>query len=286
MFLTRFAKVSLVFGVVFATANTGTAAMIGQYHLDELNGTSVGTTVFDTSPALKNGVTASDNVATPVGPTEGIASVNPIYGTAYGFDAITNLSYVNINPNGAGLTRDSALSYAAWIKPSSTQLGFSTFIGTSGRGYDFRVIADGSGGWNLRLASSNSDSSLAFATSLGSIPSDVWTHVAVTKDASGSTTTSTANVIFYINGVAGTPTTVLRAGATNSGAITNIFVGGGALTTRYFNGGVDEAYIYNEVLDATTIAGLAGVPEPSVIVLVGIGLIGLVGRCPRKLSNI
>src|SRR3954447_26632632 len=98
MFLTRIAKVGLVCGIVFAMANTCCAAMIGQYHLDELNGTAVGTTVFDTSPALKNGLTASDNATTPVGPTEGIASVDPVYGTAYSFDAFTNLSYVNINP--------------------------------------------------------------------------------------------------------------------------------------------------------------------------------------------
>ena len=280
MFLTRIAKVGLAFAIVFAMANTGSAGLIGQYHLDELNGTAVGTTVFDTSPSLKNGITASDGVI-PVGPTEGIASVNPIYGTAYSFDAFTNQSYVDINPVGSGLTRDSALTYAAWIKPSSTQLGFSSFIATTGKGYDFRVITDGSGGWNLRLASANSDASLAFTTSLGSIPSDVWTHVAVTKDASGTAVTDTANVIFYINGVAETPTTVLRAGS-SSGSVARMFVGGGALTTRYFNGGVDEAYIYNEVLSPSAISDLAAVPEPSTIVLVGIGVFGLVGRRLRK----
>jgi hypothetical protein len=79
-----------------------------------------------------------------------------------------------------------------------------------------------------------------------------------------------ANVQFYINGVLAETSTIGRT--SQSGNPARMFIGTGSLTTRYYNGGIDELHIYNEVVDAATIAGLAVVPEPSAIVLVVSGL--------------
>jgi hypothetical protein len=170
------------------------------------------------------------------------------------------LDYVDIDATVAAfnfLTRDGALSYAAWIKPSATQdFQFPTFIGTPGSAFDFRIAQPSSGpGWNLRLQSGNTPTNGTSTTA--TIPSEVWTHVAVTKEAYNATTNPTPAVKFFINGVFAESGTVARAG---SGSTTRrLFLGTGALTTEYYNGGIDEVYVYNEVLDPTTIAGLAGV---------------------------
>jgi hypothetical protein len=198
-----------------------------------------------------------------VGGTEGIASANAaLYGTAFSFNYVAPDfgNYVDIGQNNTTfnfLTRDGALSYAAWIKPSATQdFPLPTFIGTPGSAFDFRIAQPASGpDWNLRLQSGNTAAS-GVATTV-TIPSDVWTHVAVTKEAYNATTNPTPAVKFYVNGVFAESGTVGRAG---SGSTTKrLFIGAGALTTEYYKGGVDEVYVYDEVLDASTIAGLAGV---------------------------
>jgi hypothetical protein len=285
MFLTTIAKVSLAFGIVVALA-TSSAALMGYYPLNELNNPSIATTVADASGGAHDGIVTSDAIPPGTGAVEGIASANTgLYQTAYNFStASTELDYVDINTTFTFLTRDGALSYAAWIKPSATQdFQLPTFIGTPGSAFDFRIAQPASGpGWNLRLQSGNSAAGVA---TTATIPSDVWTHVAVTKEAYNATTNPSPAVNFYINGLLAESGTVGRAGSGTS--TKRLFIATGALATEYYNGGVDEVYVYNEVLDAATIAGLAGVavPEPTAIVLVGIGLIGLFGRHPRKRWN-
>jgi hypothetical protein len=266
--------------MVFAAANNSIAALVGYYALNETNNPSLGTSVADSSGNSRNGIMTSDGTPAPgIGAQEGIPSVDPIYGTAFNFSsAVTDRGYVDINPFSGALTRDGALTYAAWIKPAASQLIDSTFTGGTGSGFDFRLVASGLN-WNLLLKSGNSASS---ATSTGTVLSDVWTHVAVTKDANGSAGTNLANVTFYINGVAAGTTTIGRAG---SGTPARWFLGSGALTTEYYNGGLDEVRIYNEVLDANAIAALAVVPEPSTAFLITMGVcVGVVMFGRRRLD--
>jgi hypothetical protein len=274
MSASRFATTGLIAGVVFGLANTGTAALIGYYAMNETNNPSVGTGVADSSPSVQNGTMLSDAVPT-VGATEGIASVNPFYGTAFSFNASsTDLNYVDVNPF-AGLTRDGALTYAMWIKPGATQLSEPTMIGSNGRGYDLRLAPSGSD-WNVAFKNGTSVFSLI---TTATVATDVWTHVAVTKDVNGSGGTNLANVSFYINGSLVQSGTIGRA-VTNNPA--RLFLGTGALTNQYYNGGLDEVHVYNEVLDANAIAGLAVVPEPSAMFLVVLGSIGMIGTAFRR----
>lgn len=256
----RIASASLVAGLVFAIANAGSAALIGYYAMNETNSPSAGTSVGDSSLSLQNGAMASDAIPA-VGAAEGIASVNPFYGTAFSFNAATtDLNYVDINPF-TGLTRDGALTYAMWIKPGASQLSEPTMIGSNGRGYDLRVAPSGSD-WSV--AFKNGTSVFSLITS-ATVTTGVWTHVAVTKDINGSGGSNLANVNVYINGSLVQSGTIGRA---VSGNPARLFLGTGALATQYYNGGLDEVRVYNEVLDANTIAGLAVVPEPSAALLI------------------
>lgn len=240
-------------------ATTSYGVLVGYYPLDELNSPSLGTSITDSSGNAHDGIMVTDAVP-GAGAIEGVASANAaLYGTAYSFSsAPTDLGYVDINPSPAFtfLTRDGALTYAAWIKPAATQdFAKPTFIGTNGSAFDFRIAPSGSD-WNLQLQSGNTPTS-GLATA-ATIPSDAWTHVAVTKDVYDAGTL-TANVGFYINGILAESGTVSRAG---NGSTRRLFFGTGNAVDQYYNGGLDEVHVYNEVLDAATIAGLAGAALP------------------------
>jgi hypothetical protein len=258
MTTSRIATAGLAAGLVFGMANTSLALLVGYFPLDDNINPSLATSVADASLNPHNGVMASDGAPPPgVGAVEGIPSANAgLYGTAYNFSsAATDLGYVDIFPPSPGftfLTRDGALSYAAWIKPAPTQdFPKPTFIGTTGSAYDFRLDPAGSD-YTLRLQSGNTDAS-GLGTTV-TIPANVWTHVAVSKDAYVAANLS-ANVRFYINGVLTESGTVGRAGSGSTSK--RLFIGTGALTNEYFNGGIDEVRIYNEALSGVTIAAIA-----------------------------
>ena len=275
----RIAKASLVAGVVFAMAEISLGALVGYYPLNELNGTAEGDLVTDASGNSRNMQIFSDDDP-PVLPQQGIASANAaLYGTAYSFntpaDALNYADTVTGSFSGSGLTRDSALTYAAWIKPAANQISLPTILGSNGRGYDFRIAPSGSD-WSVVLSAGNNSFAISSAAT---IESDVWTHVAVTKDVNGSSGTNRSSVNFYINGVLVESGDVGRTTITQSPV--RFFVGTGSQITQYYSGGIDEARIYNEVLDASTIAGLAIVPEPCSLSLASMGLI-LAGSQLRK----
>jgi len=258
MIAMRTSIAGLFTGVVFLVTATSYGVLVAYYPMNEANDPSLGTTVADASATPHDGIVATDGVP-GAGVVQGIASANAaLYGTAYRFSsAPTDLGYVDINPNPAFtfLTRDGALSYAAWIKPDATQQSNSTFIGTNGSAFDFRLAQSGSD-WSLLLQSGNTATS-GLAT-VATIPSDVWTHVAVTKDINGSAGTNLANVSFYINGVLAETGTVARAG---TGTTRRLFLGTGCCADSYFNGGLDEVHVYNNVLNAYSIALLAGTAQ-------------------------
>jgi len=281
MFSSRIAAVGLTCAIVVASVNSGSAALIGCYALNETNNPSLNTIVADSSGNGRNGVMGADGSA-PVGAVEGVASADAgLYGTAFSFSsAPADKDYVDINPlAGTLIGRDSALSYALWVKPSSTQnVATPTMIATPGSSFDFRLTPSGSN-WLLRLQSGNTAGT--FLLSTATIPSDVWTHIAVTKDANGSAGTNLANVKFYINGALVNSGTIGRAGTGNAA---RFFLGTSAID-QYYNGGLDEVYIYNEVIDAATIANLAVVPEPSAMVCALMSVMVCAGTSRRRSSR-
>jgi hypothetical protein len=209
-----------------------------------------------------------------------------MYGTAYDF-VNTDQSQVDVNNGSTNiLSRDSAFTYALWLKPGATQMApTTTVIGTTGHGYQLQIVQSGSN-WALKLANHNSPA--PSLTSTIAIPSDVWTHVAITKDP---TVSGSAAVSFYVNGgllngglqESGTIGQSSGTSSTGSnGAARRMFFGASGVIENYYQGGMDEVYVYNEVLDAATIAGLSVVPEPGSLVLISLGAVSMGGYFLRK----
>ena len=110
------------------------------------------------------------------------------------------------------------------------------------------------------------------ATLLGQTPvnTDSWTHVAVTL--SGTTATSYVDGVFDASGTVGVPT--------SSGVDQTI---GASYTPFYFwNGSIDDVRVYNRALSYSEIGTLYASPEPSTLVLLGIGAICLLGCAWRR----
>ena len=86
-----------------------------------------------------------------------------------------------------------------------------------------------------------------------------WHHVAATYDG------NTKRI--YLDGVeigSGKAVGALNVGAAN-------FRIGSTNGAEYFLGVIDDVRVYDEALDQTAIAGLAAIPEPSSLALLGLG---------------
>jgi hypothetical protein len=190
-----------------------------------------------------------------------------LYGTAVNFDFSSSLAYINTPFSGAP-SQNSALTYAAWIKPDALQMGIPNIIASSSgsRGYDFRLsLPTGGDGsvWNLSLNTGGfTVPAAANYITTATIPAGAWTHVAFTKDVnetgSAGAGTNTSALKFYMNGSLVESGDISQPGATTP---SRYLFAAGRSGTSYYSGGIDEVRIYDEVLDATAIAALAaGLP--------------------------
>jgi hypothetical protein len=161
-----------------------------------------------------------------------------------------NSEYLSVADN-ASLSITGDLSFSAWVKFES------------GAGSAYRVIMSkwesggaGKRAWFLRTSASNQ---IEFAYSSDGSSTDgyelvawnpsngVWYHMAVVYDASAG------EVDFYINGA--------QQGATQTGGPTSIHDGTGALwlgreTTRYMDGLIQDAVLWNAELTAAEVEDL------------------------------
>ncbi len=193
-----------------------TSGLVGYWTFD---GADVsGTTATDRSGSGDNGTLVN-------GPTV----VQGKVGQALNFDGVDDKV-----TTGSIITND-IFTYSAWIKWAT---GGLTIIGSSAdSAIQFRV--------NLMKIELLNSGALSVGTSTGTITAGVWTHVAVTNDASG-------NFTFYINGVnaGGSGTNLLNYGNNP------ITIGSRNGSAEFFNGAIDEVRIYNRALAATEIQSL------------------------------
>ena len=188
--------------------------------------------------------------------------------------------------------------------PQSTAWGFGTGSFTIGLWANFNAINPGSPGslpnvfigaddgpglvnkWVFFYDSSgnlefhiNGPSEVFLSSPSTFVPTlGAWNYYAVTR--SGDTFT------FYVNGISlGTATSSVPVPT-----VTAPLTIGEAEGLGYFNGSLDQIQIYNQALSASQILQLASVPEPSSVVLMVSGSIGLLGytqarrRSPGRLG--
>ena len=267
MTASRIATAGLVVGVVFAMATTSFGVLVVYYPLNETTNPSLtslgGEAVADASGNNRNSTMVTDAPGVGTGAIVRVTSANEaLYGTAYNFDSQeTDKNYIQTPILGAPgfLTRDSALTYAAWIKPSDTQMAEAAVFGTNGNGYEFRLTPAGSD-WALKLECINVPTS-TLTSSVATIPSDEWSHVAITKDAF-DTDADTAAVNFYVNGLLVESGTIGRTSSSPSGGQVRLMFFGASGIGPYYDGGLDEVRIYDEALSSAAVAAIAGLPIP------------------------
>ena len=137
-----------------------------------------------------------------------------------------------------------AQTISVWVKPSSADRESIIGYRQEASPYQWNQIEKMSNNTLRFLLGNYSDSSQFVFTSVGTITSNQWNHIAITVD-------STSAKIYINNGTAetqtGTPTSYSNSEPT--------FIGGdGTYDTDYFTGTIDQVRIYNTALSSSNVA--------------------------------
>ncbi len=144
--------------------------------------------------------------------------------------------------------------------------------------FNTSVASDGFG-----LYTRKNNGAILRETSNGpSIADGVWHNFVITWD------TSAQEVDLFMDGALITDMYIQNFSSPNiaSRTFNDWYIGAhrwnwGGATERYYTGSIDDFYIYNRVLSTSEIKQLAEVPEPTTLLLMGVGLAG-VGFNRRK----
>jgi glucose/arabinose dehydrogenase/fibronectin type 3 domain-containing protein len=217
-----------------ATATTGAApppptGLVAGYTFDAGSGTAL-------QDVSGNGNTGSITGATWVAGK---------YGGGLQFDGTANIVSV---PSSSSLnTVTSAMTLAAWIKPTAAQSGWRTILQKQPDA--FYLNASNSNGPLLPSGGGTIGGWSQFVSGSTASPVNTWTHVALTYDGS--------MLRLYVNGT-------LASSAAAGGAVqttTNpLWIGGNQPYGEFFTGVIDEARVYNRALSATEIQSAMNTP--------------------------
>lgn len=171
----------------------------------------------------------------------GIRSENLLEGSALSFDGVDD--YINLLTNDS--LNPSSITLEAWVRPKARGDLFILDKYSADKGYCLYI----QGGTNyIRFGVGNGISWTDISS--GVIPDlDTWVHIVATKDE-----TLTENAVkLYVNGV-------LKNQGNLSGAVSaspsDLKVGCGVDTTRFFNGIISEVRVYDRALTDEEIAWL------------------------------
>lgn len=172
------------------------------------------------------------NNGTVTGTTKFISGVE---GQGFSLDGASSISGSDTGfPSG-----NNSLSFSGWVNPSSFSGNPFVFqYGTRTTGEDFEVILLTSG--KIQIAKEGT----ALLTTTSAISLNVWTHVAVTYDA------TTLKV--YINGIQDATTATPTFGI----ILSAYYVGQTGSNSSYYTGLVDEFRVYNIALSASQVSAL------------------------------
>ena len=265
-------RVLLLTAIMLYAASGARGELIGLWSFD---GNALDSSGKGNHGTLQNG--AGFSVDTP--PLFGGQSLNVAGGTQH-----------VLVPHHPSLDVTGEITIAAWIKPSMAGAGWDGILAKSPSSNG--SAANHAGNYELRVE--NTSRRLTFLYQQGGVNdtgdafsvdavvnSGAWQHVAVTSAAGVAT--------FYVNGAA---VGVADPGTATFGAInTNpLYIGSRADLFTVMDGLMDEVGLWNHALSPAEIQQLASgpvIPEPSTLVLAGLGLVSLWlgSRRPRPHSH-
>lgn len=199
-----------------------------------------GNTVDDNSSYGHNGVLGGRDPPNSNGPR--IISGVPNRGQVLEFDGqddnVTTLFRLDQSETSTGAT------FAAWVYPTDSG-GRRQVISTDNIGYDWSLVIE-NGTWRVF----NGNDSGGYNTTI-SVEEDRWHHVAVVFDPSLN------NFTFYLDGVGTTVNGLyFDASSANVRIAANPEGGGGPQTNEFFEGQIDDVYVFYKPLTAGEIGQL------------------------------
>jgi hypothetical protein len=187
-------------------------------------------------------------------------------GQAFKFDGSNDLFSANVN---ISPSTHQKITFGAWFNIDSINNTRGWAIGHDNGGYDRAIMLHDNrfSGANIKPSAGVGHT---YSSTLDDMVLDTWRFIAVSFDQSIN------QAIIYSNGQSQTITTSLGNG------LPDFTVGGlqNYNNSHYISGLVDDVFIFNDALSTSEMAnieqhGLVSVPEPSIIALMGLGLVGL-----------
>ena len=201
-----------------------------------------GTTLYDGGAAPYNDASL---VASPTFPTPGKVG-------SYSLLLNGTSQYASV-PYSSSFDMTSNITLAAWIKPSRVATQDIIKKTSGANGYELS-ISTSPATWPQKVffRINGADATRINSTTLYPIDGNTWMHIAATYDGE--------NMRLYINGIQeSTLATTTPIGANTSTLAIGSIPGG---ASRWFQGGIDDARVYNRALTAEQIVALASTTPP------------------------
>lgn len=220
-------------GVTKITLTGGASSLLtglrAGWKFDELSGTQV-----------------NDVLTTYTGTTNATVNQTGKFGRSHSYaSASTQMATFGADIGDLGT---SDFSYSAWIYVPTLQSAYNGFIEMQSSLVSFYAMVGADN--EIRAVITFDDATYINIVSNAAITAGAWTHIAVTYDRSGNGT-------LYINGVAQTDVEDISAHvAVDVQSNINFRIGRGGSSTWYFNGSIDDVYLWTKVLSQGEIDAL------------------------------